>query len=293
MSVTQPQPTLQVYPDAAAFLAVMQQRLLAAEERCGLMLGIALTVRDQPYSYGDTPPYFATVTDVQGIAAALITPPFGVVLEGDDATSDAALAAITVDLAARQWSLPTAIGPDPIPARFAKLWAAQTDVHAEVGVRERAFVLRQVIPPRATAGSMRVATADDTALVQQWYVEFGIEALGGIEVRNDAETRRHAARAVEQGKIYLWEDDSSVSMAGVARPTPNGISIGPVYTPPHLRGQGYASALVAALSQHLLDQGRQFITLFTDLSNPTSNRIYQAVGYEPVCDFTLYRFITE
>jgi predicted GNAT family acetyltransferase len=40
----------------------------------------------------------------------------------------------------------------------------------------------------------------------------------------------------------------------------------------------------------LLDQGKQFTSLFTDLSNPTSNSIYQKIGYQPVCDFDLYRF---
>jgi len=54
--------------------------------------------------------------------------------------------------------------------------------------------------------------------------------------------------------------------------------------------QGYASALVARLSQHLLDLGYQFINLFTDLQNPTSNAIYQKIGYRPVCDFRMYKF---
>ncbi len=79
-------------------------------------------------------------------------------------------------------------------------------------------------------------------------------------------------------------------MAGKSRPTAHGISVGPVYTPPSLRGRGYATALVAELSQHLLDSGYQFTTLFTDLANPTSNSIYQKIGYQPVCDFTEYAF---
>ena len=63
-----------------------------------------------------------------------------------------------------------------------------------------------------------------------------------------------------------------------------------VYTPPGLRGRGYASACVAALSQKLLDEGRRYCFLFTDLANPTSNRIYQAVGYEAVVDVDEYKF---
>jgi predicted GNAT family acetyltransferase len=73
-------------------------------------------------------------------------------------------------------------------------------------------------------------------------------------------------------------------MAGVTGPTPHGIRVGPVYTPPSDRGHGFASAVTAAASQAQLDQGRRFVFLFTDLTNPTSNKIYQAIGYEPVID---------
>lgn len=68
--------------------------------------------------------------------------------------------------------------------------------------------------------------------------------------------------------------------------------IGPVYTPREFRGQGYASACVAAVSQYLLESGRQFCTLFTDLGNPTSNKIYMNIGYAPVCDADEYKFET-
>jgi predicted GNAT family acetyltransferase len=79
-------------------------------------------------------------------------------------------------------------------------------------------------------------------------------------------------------------------MAGYAGPTPHGIRIGPVYTPPGQRGRGYASACVARLSQDMLDAGRTYCFLYTDLTNPTSNHIYQQIGYEPVCDVAEYRF---
>jgi hypothetical protein len=90
--------------------------------------------------------------------------------------------------------------------------------------------------------------------------------------------------------IYLWEDAQRVSLTGYSGPTRNGIRIGPVYMPPEFRRQGYASALVAGVSQHLLDTGRKFCFLFTDLANPTSNKIYMRIGYEPVCDMDEYNF---
>ncbi|NJR12386.1 GNAT family N-acetyltransferase [bacterium] len=70
--------------------------------------------------------------------------------------------------------------------------------------------------------------------------------------------------------------------------SPAGMRIGGVYTPPEQRGHGYASALTAALSQALLDDGLRFCTLNTDLKNPTSNKIYPAIGYYLVADQTMY-----
>ena len=91
--------------------------------------------------------------------------------------------------------------------------------------------------------------------------------------------------------MFIWEDGGQpVCIAGFSGPTPHGIRIVSVYTPPELRGRGYASACTAALSQHLLDQGREFCFLFTDLSNPTSNHIYQEIGYRPVGDVDEYAF---
>ena len=79
-------------------------------------------------------------------------------------------------------------------------------------------------------------------------------------------------------------------MAGVGGLTPHGIRIGPVYTPPELRGHGYASNLVAGVTQRQLDAGRDYVFLFTDLANPTSNKIYQDIGYQPVNDIDEWDF---
>jgi uncharacterized protein len=103
------------------------------------------------------------------------------------------------------------------------------------------------------------------------------------------EAVEHKLTAPTSG-FLLWEDGGeTVSLAGWGGPTPNGIRIGPVYTPPELRGRGYATALTAELSQRLLDGGlfeggRRFCFLYTDLANPTSNAIYERIGYRRVCE---------
>ena len=79
-------------------------------------------------------------------------------------------------------------------------------------------------------------------------------------------------------------------MAAHAGPTPNGIRVNFVYTPDENRGRGYASNLVAAISQHHLDAGKRFVFLHTDQANPTSNRIYQRIGYAPVSNSERWTF---
>jgi hypothetical protein len=156
----------------------------------------------------------------------------------------------------------------------------------------RVYRLDAVTPPLNVAGSMRWSTQNDreTFLVE-WVHRFLVDTFGDDDPNYEVRTRRQMAR-FSTGSLYrlaLWEvDGQPVSMAGAIGLSPAGMRIGQVYTPDAHRGHGYASALVAALSQHFLDDGLQFCTLNTDLANPTSNKIYQAIGYVPMCDQTMY-----
>jgi len=152
----------------------------------------------------------------------------------------------------------------------------------------RVYKLEKVLPPSAVSGKMRVATDKDKAILIQWNRCFAIDAHV-VEELNRAEA--DAERVINARSRYLWEiDGTPVSMAGFAGETPSGMRIGAVYTPPQFRGRGFASALVAGLSQKLLDEGKNFCFLFTDLSNPTSNSIYQKIGYKPVAEFARHVF---
>jgi predicted GNAT family acetyltransferase len=162
---------------------------------------------------------------------------------------------------------------------FAREWVRLTHAPARIHVQTILHQLTKVIPPRPTSGGMRRAEMRDIDLVAGWITDFRAEIgeghLGG--------GREVAQRRIPTGNIFLWEDNGKiVAMAGTTGPTPNGIRVNLVYTPPAFRGRGYASNLVAKLSQHLLDGGRKFCFLYTDLTNPTSNKIYRQLGYEPL-----------
>jgi predicted GNAT family acetyltransferase len=137
---------------------------------------------------------------------------------------------------------------------------------------------------------MRVPNPSDRELIANWIHAFMLEALEEDD-RPGSEEAADRWIAGRGRSLYVWETDGAlVSLTGITGQTPHGIRVGPVYTPPDLRGRGFASALVAEVSQAQLDSGRRFVFLFTDLANPTANRIYQAIGYEPVRDIDVYEY---
>lgn len=281
--------TLCTYANATDFLTVMQPRLAAHEALYGLMLGIALRLQAYPERI-ERPPYLATVIDgAGGCTAALMTPPHGLVLYSDQADPQAALRPLAYDLHDKGWTLPTVNGVTNLAAAFAHIWSQVQGVDYRVDVEERVFELRRVEAVRYSTGVMRLATVADLDLVVRWIIAFNEEALGET-VSDPVATRQRVQVRITDQTFFLWEDGEPVALAGITRPTPHGMGVGPVYTPPEKRGCGYATSLVAQISQQLLDSGRQFCTLFTDLANPTSNSIYQKIGYRPVGDYTVYRF---
>jgi predicted GNAT family acetyltransferase len=187
--------------------------------------------------------------------------------------------------------IPGVVGTEPEVEEFAERWSRHTGVPGRVGMRQGVFALERVEPPPKPPGATRVATGADRELALRWWVAFGEEVLheGGPGRERAEKSVDHKLSSPTSG-FLLWEDDGEpVSLAGWGGPTPNGIRIGPVYTPPELRARGYATALTAELSQGLLDGrlfegGRRFCFLYTDLANPTSNAIYERIGYRRVAD---------
>jgi predicted GNAT family acetyltransferase len=267
------------YGSAADFLSAAGPWLTEREAEHNLILGIAGTARDYPELFGT--PYLATVSGDEDrfVAAILRTPPWNVILsEVDDPR---ALDLVVADL--RQADLPGVVGPPDAALAFAERWVQARGGQPRTAMEERVFELTQVIQPEPVPGRLRLAARDERPLLVEWITAFGREALG----EQDASRVGASVDDWLDGKgrlLWLWDDDGPKSLTGVGGLTPHGIRIGPVYTPPEERRKGYASALVAAVSQAQLDAGRRFCFLYTDLANPTSNKIYQAIGYRPVTD---------
>lgn len=276
---------------AAAFLDVVGAFLCQNEAAHNLLLGIAAGLQDAPASTHEPAPYLATImAGARVVGAAVMTPPRGPVLSRVD--DPAAVDLLARDLHQVYPTLPTVLGPHESVRPFIHAWRHLSGQSARLRVAQRVYQLETVIPVHGVPGHLRRATADDRPVLIAWMAAFAREALGEGDDRGTAQQevdRRLKAPAPSTG-LYVWHDGRPVSLIRYGGPTPHGIRIGPVYTPFPLRGQGYASAGVAAVSQLLLDVGRRWCFLFTDRANPMSNHIYQAIGYRPVCDVDEYAF---
>ena len=277
------------FGDIEAFAARAHDFLLAREAEHNLIFGICSGLRVSPDAY-DGPPYLAVVEEKDHrrvVAVAVRTPPFKLVLSHIERNE--AVECVAQNLASQTSELPGVLAAPATARAFAEAWSITTGQHYRLGARERIFQLDRVRTRGAAPGRLRPAEPRDRELLIEWLSAFVREALGQTDTSRAAtEVDRLLTRS--NRTIYIWDDGGPRSMAGAGGPTPNGIRIGPVYTPPELRGRGYATACVAEVSQLQLDSGRRFCFLFTDLANPTSNHVYQMIGYEPVCDVDEYLF---
>jgi len=239
--------------------------LLADEPRNNLILGIASTIASTDIY--DGPQFWIVEHDGEVRAAALRTPPHKLVLS------------YTTDLDAAA-ALRDAI--DDCPGVTGLLPAVEVFMPASLVTSQGVYALERVEEVPQPEGAARVATVDDRETVLRWLHEFHAEVGSSIPTNERVLDLRLAGNG--RG-LLLWEAGGRpVSLAGWGGNTPNGIRIGPVYTPPHLRGRGYATALVAELSQRMLDGGRRFCFLYTDLANPTSNAVYERIGYVRIAE---------
>jgi GNAT superfamily N-acetyltransferase len=277
------------FDGATPFLDRVGPFLAEREAEHNLLFGIIDHVRIDPSAF-DGPPYLvAVLDDDRVVGTALRTPPYGLVLsEVDD---PAVVGSIVDHILAEDSAIPGVLGPVAAAAAFVQLWTSRTGRAHRRGRAQRIFRLRRVVPPPPTDGSSRIADWDDRDILAAWLEAFAAEAVPDEEPHGDHAATVEGWFRTGYRRNHLWVvDGRPVSWAGLGGPTPRGIRVGPVYTPPADRGRGYASAVVAAASQSALDEGREFCFLFTDLANPTANHIYQAIGYEPVTDVDAWYF---
>ena len=276
--------------DVAEFLAAAGEYLWRERARNTVILTVSEQLRVNPALYSGHPsdePLLGWWTDQAGAVdgAFLHTPPHPVLLTS---VQPGVAGELTRTLKGRP--LTGVNGYIEAAESFAANWQAATP-GGQVAVERRLRLYRLgdlVAPEPAPDGTGRIATDADAKLAADWFTAFA------EEVRDAGAGEDHAVavrdKLSHQG-ILLWEAGGRpVSLAGVTRQVVGMIRVGPVYTPPELRGHGYASAVTAEVSRRAREAGADEVLLYTDLANPTSNSIYQNIGYRAVEDRVVLAF---
>ena len=229
---------------------------------------------------------FGWYEDGDGVRGAVsMTPPFELLLAvvPDDTIGELARALRGADV-----HVPGVHGDDATVARFSAEWTAGTELRTVTTWRQRLYRLRTLRQPSPVPeGRARPASEGDVELAVDWYEGFQEDtgAHGG-------ELEIMVRERIGGGRLWLWEDDSGtpVSLAGRTAPAAGVSRVAPVYTPREARRRGYGAAVTVACTDDALARGASEVVLFTDLANPTSNAIYQSIGFEPLSDRHVVRF---
>lgn len=234
----------------------------------------------------------ATVESQDGILlTAIMTPPHNITLYATDNKIESfAIDCLIEGLAG--CPIPGVTSEKELALQFAEAYTRAEGLSYETAMNQRIYELTRVSPDIPLIGTVRPLEEKDMYFFPFWAEAFssaGDTTMATMRIPYD--TDQYLYR-ISSKKLYILEVDGvPVSMAGFTRVMQSVIGVAFVFTPPYLCGRGYASSVVAQISQIALDRGFAKCVLYTDLANPTSNSIYQKIGYTPVCDSVMLKFI--
>ena len=232
-----------------------------------------------------------TVSDEISIKLiALMTPPHHITLYAVDNVIDQESISLLVE-GLKGYKIPGVTSDQALAACFANEYTRQYGTEAQVIMSQRIYQLTSVNPEVKQWGTLRLFEEKDMHYFPYWAEAFSAAGQYGSTEMNMLQQDQPYLYRIATKKFYVLEvDGMPVSMAGFTREMQTAIGVAFVYTPPYFRGKGYASSSVAQISQIALDRGYNQCVLYTDLLNPTSNSIYQKIGYKPVCDSLMLGF---
>ncbi|MFX0146478.1 MAG: GNAT family N-acetyltransferase [Candidatus Hodarchaeota archaeon] len=281
------------YTDIDEFNELVFAFLVQREAENNLILAILDGLKKDIHRYGQETPLLFLISENDLIKLVSIrTPPFDLIISYTDDLNTIDL--LIEKLIQRGEILPGVLSFKDAADKFSRIWAKKSKIKSKLLRSERVYKLEKVAENTIGDKVFINATKKYEAFVLKSVKEMMLEALIEVSEERVQETVQFFRNQMDEGRstIYLLigDDNNPLSIVNKAGKTPNGNFINFVYTPPHLRRKGYATEIVAKISKMLLEEGNKYCFLFTDLSNPTSNSIYQKVGYRPVIDMNHYKF---
>lgn len=255
-----------------------------AEHNLILSLSHAALAKQQKGEKSDTR-FAALINDDGLVVAAVQTPPHNLVLSRATTPEIEPLADA---LAEAGWTFPGIVGPAGEASTFSDRWALKTKQKSVEYMDQIIYSLKQVLLPPMAEGKSRLAKAGEEKLLASWVFKFAQDALPKSEQLNETEAVKKASELIAAERLMVWDVGGTPRAQAGFSGTANVARINMVYTPPEERGRGYASAVVADISQRQLDAGKKMCCLYADARNPVSNSIYRKIGYEFVGRSSLY-----
>ncbi|GGA63671.1 GNAT family N-acetyltransferase [Ornithinibacillus halotolerans] len=269
------------------YLEKVEELLLEHEANNSLMLGLLDRGKNNVGVFVDGIHLGIVEEGGKAVYAFMQTPPNKWILPTVNNLDETIIRSITDFLFQHKYPVPGAIGQVEVAEVFLSYWKEKTNKTASLHMKQLIYQLDEVKVEPVKNGQLIQADQTHQSIVRDWLIYFGEQANLPM-TKTQAESM--ATSYIQRKSLYLWEQNGVlVSMANNSRKTRNGATVNAVFTPDEYKRNGYATSVVAALSQKLLDDGAKFCTLYTDLANPTSNSIYKKIGYYVVGDSVDYR----
>jgi ribosomal protein S18 acetylase RimI-like enzyme len=277
------------YDNINDFLLNNEELLLERESFHNLILGLAYGIRDKKIE--DSGPLYYSILDENNlvIASALRSNEDRPLILTE--MPPCAVDLLIMDLSKSKTSLKAVVGEETTATYFKDQWTNLHKLSFNINIHLGVYECFKVILPKVILGDLVEASIEHKIFLIDYLAGFQRDCFPHepILIQNIEKLMK---RHLENRSIYLLlKDKEIVSMAANTRSTLNGGTISLVYTPPHLRGKGYASSVVALLASKVMNDGKKFASLFTDLTNPTSNSIYQKIGFIKIGQNIHYNFI--
>ena len=280
---------IKIFEDIHEYYTLVSPFLMQNEAKNNLILALLNGLYKNPLKYGKFPILIAFLDKNKVVFTGMRTPPHNQILAFTENIEYVDMFSSFVH--EQKQEIPGVLGFKEGALRFAQKWEELNQTPYKLDMHERIYELTEVNPVTLGKNKFRQIKLQDIDIIVKWIRAMQLEAMG-IKMTEDDKTLKNDLIKDDVWKSFyvLCKDDGLVTMAKRAGTTPTGQLVNYVYTPPELRRNGYATECVAKLSQLCLDEGKQRCLLFTDLNNPTSNKIYQKIGYIPVVDVDMYKF---
>lgn len=275
-----------------AFLEANEQLLLKNESFNNLPLGLALSLRDKKFT-SENPLFYSIQSGNEFSACALIFDNGRPLMLTSMPLE--AINLVVQKLIDMKIELTAIIGDEVTAGIFKDQWNKINQTESKINTHLGVYECCKVIRPDPIAGKLINARPEHKEILKNYTKNFFKDFCPEDPECDDETIESIVSHHLDLGCIYILKnsDDEIVSMAAIIRSTTNTETIGFVYTPEKLRGKGYGSSIVALLAENILSKGINFVNLFTDLANKTSNSIYSKVGFVKIGNNIHYDFLNK